>query len=498
VRASIQPSAIRSGWYVDRSAFGTDLYRHGRATILRDRRGHRRTANAQLVEAWERSRAIAETCFAATELDLVDRIVDRDAPLPLEDPRFDENAPSTHPGATQPSPFEQVTRERTRAGFRIAPRSIAWNAVVFDIHGARDAVACIPRRTLDEFLLDLDAGRLDQTIDAFLAAPPANRVLVSSDQADEPRLYDSITSPDAIVPAERGPRGLARLGGNGGGSPAEDRRNKGRRRPPRRGLAVGAVVVVAVVVIAAGAAFATRSKSDDTKPVAAAPVIVATPTASTDAASQSESAPLTIDPCSLLTDGDVKAYASLMVQTYRPQPPFVASPTSGTSQRTDPAKERFCTWRFEQASIDGRGQGDGNVDVRVDKLAGKSVASACLHMVASTGPARVVDNVGDHAEALTTNACVRVGDIRVQILYGGLTEDATGQTSGVAEHILQVIAAEIGNYPPPPTTARIDDAPPPTDAPPVDDGAPPAADTPPSGGVSGGGPTAHQTAPGGG
>ena len=353
---------------------------------------------------------------------------------------------------------------------------------MFDIHGARDAVACIPRRTLDEFVLDLDAGRLDQTINDFLAAPPADRVLMSSEQADEPRLYDAITSPDAIVPAERGRGGLARLGGNGGGSPAEDRRNKSRRRPPRRGLALAAVVVVAVVVIAAGAAFATRSKSDDTTTVAAAPVITTPPIASSDVASSDvASAPLTVDPCSLLTDGDVTAYASLMVQTYRPQPPFVASPTSGTSQPSDPAKERFCTWRFEQVSIDGRGQGDGNVDVRVDKLAGRSVASACLHMVASTGPARVVDNVGDHAEALTTNACVRVGDIRVQILYGGLTEDATGQTSDVADHILQVIAAEIGNLPPPPTTAPVDDGPPVTDAPPVTE-APPATNAPPSSG----------------
>ncbi len=136
--ASIQPSAIRSGWYIDRTAFGSDLYRHGRATVLHDRRGRRRTANAHLVEAWERSRAIAETCFAATELDLVDRIIDRQAPLPLEDPRFDETAPGLHAGSTQPSPFEHVTRERTRPGFRIAPRSIAWNAVVFDIHGARE------------------------------------------------------------------------------------------------------------------------------------------------------------------------------------------------------------------------------------------------------------------------------------------------------------------------------------------------------------------------
>ncbi len=464
VRGEIRPAKIRTGWYVDRSAFGDDLYQHARATVLHDRRGHRRTAEEQLIETWQLTRPFAADVFDATELDLVDRIVDGRAPLPVEDARFDEPVVDARMHDAEPSPFERVNRTIRRPGFAIEPRSIAWNAVVFDIRveqGERRAVACIPRRVLHDFFDDLDAGRLDTTIVAFLASPPADRMLVDSTQADEPRLFDGIGRADAIVPPEHGGRGLARLGG-GGGTPADSRRDKHRRRPPRHGrLLIGAAVAVAAVAIA-GVAVAARSNTHDTQTVSAATVttvpIAQQPNAPEQSTSESDSGPLTVDPCSLLSDGDVEAFAETMAGTYRPQPPLVASPTGVTNQPVDPAKKRFCTWHFQELKADGS-TGDGDVDIVVEKVDKRHLDSAC-RLVPANGPPRVFDGVGDHAEATPDTGCVVVGDVKVNILYGGLTEDAPSD-SGVIAHVLAVIAAELGSTAPPPsTTPDTDPAPP--------------------------------------
>ncbi len=190
--------------------------------------------------------------------------------------------------------FDQVVLSRQRPGFAVAPLSIAWNAVAFTVRGSRAAVACVPRSGLTSFLDDLDAGRLDASIEAFLASPPAGRILRSATQAAKPGLFDAIGSHDSIVPSERVPtRGV--LGGIGGGTPADARRNKNRRGRPRRipsprALLVGAT---AVAVIGAGAAVAV-SRSDDTTKVASAAGAPTTTTVSTTSTTTSTTVATTL------------------------------------------------------------------------------------------------------------------------------------------------------------------------------------------------------------
>src|SRR4051794_38645839 len=92
------------------------------------------------------------------------------------------------------NPFERVLAVHHRPRFVVEPASISWDAVVFTLRGKRDAIACIPRRALTGFYADLDAGKLDQPIEAFLASPPTGRVLVANDQASEPGLFDELAS----------------------------------------------------------------------------------------------------------------------------------------------------------------------------------------------------------------------------------------------------------------------------------------------------------------
>jgi hypothetical protein len=265
VRARVRPSNIRAGWYVDRHAFGADLYRDGRRTRLRLTGGRTRTAQAHLHEAWACSRPTIETLLAANELELVDRVVDGTAPLPLEaDPTTTETNASF-----DPNPFERVGRARCRPRFTVEPVAIGWDAVVFSLVGERNAIACIPRRSLDVFLDDLDAERLDEPIGHFLASPPSGRVLQAADQTRVPGLFDEVSSTEAIAPPERKPGRPPRFGARSGGPPG-DRRSKSRRPPrrPRRALVAAGILVA--VLVAAGVALASRGTNNKTAvPVAA-------------------------------------------------------------------------------------------------------------------------------------------------------------------------------------------------------------------------------------
>ena len=274
VHSRVRPSNIRAGWYIDRRAFGPDLYRDGRSTRLRWGPGRAWTAQAHLSEAWDRARPVAEPLFDPSELLLVDRVVDGTIALPLEG---EPTTTSRSFGRWPDNAFEAVAGSRIRPGYRVEPISIAWDAVAFELRGERDGVACIPRVALEQFLDDLDAGRLDAQISAFLSSPPQGRVLRASDQTTTPGLFDELASPGAIVPPERVP-GRGALGGIGGGTPAEARRNKNRRPPrPRRLLVAGGVVVA---VVAAGAV-ALASRGGDDKKVSVAAVAAPTTTTTT-------------------------------------------------------------------------------------------------------------------------------------------------------------------------------------------------------------------------
>jgi len=175
--------------------------------------------------------------------------------------------------AVEANPFEQVTRRRVRPGFTLEPIAIAWNAVAFRLSGARDGVACVPREELAAFFDDLDAGLLDERVREFLLAPPTGRVLRSADQTRSGGLFDSITSSDAIVPAERVPGRALGLGRGGGGTPADARRRKRQRpRSPRRVLVGAAVATVVVVATVATVVAATSGGSNDKTVAVNAPV----------------------------------------------------------------------------------------------------------------------------------------------------------------------------------------------------------------------------------
>lgn len=83
VDIEVVPARERYGWYVDRRAFGCDLYALGReARLQRSRRGAI-SAQAHLAESWHIARQALAGIARADDVAAADALVRSDVPLPL-------------------------------------------------------------------------------------------------------------------------------------------------------------------------------------------------------------------------------------------------------------------------------------------------------------------------------------------------------------------------------------------------------------------------------
>jgi hypothetical protein len=83
IDVSLQAAVERYGWFVDRSAFGSDLYTRGRETPLRAVRSRaQRPAGEHLVLTWSLARAKLVTLLGEHELAAVDAVVAGSESLP--------------------------------------------------------------------------------------------------------------------------------------------------------------------------------------------------------------------------------------------------------------------------------------------------------------------------------------------------------------------------------------------------------------------------------
>ncbi len=82
----LERAVERYGWYVDRTAFGEDLYAGGREAVLRlaggRGAGQTRSAGEQLTLTWRLGRASLAGLLDPAELDEVDAVVAASTPLP--------------------------------------------------------------------------------------------------------------------------------------------------------------------------------------------------------------------------------------------------------------------------------------------------------------------------------------------------------------------------------------------------------------------------------
>lgn len=199
IEVAVEPARRRFGWYVDRTAFGPDLYADGRAAVLSLRFGGATTAQAQLESCWAVARDALGALASIEEIAAVDRLVRGETPLPCEDADWHRGRPVVAPPS---NPFGRL--EQRRADLRIEPASSTWDYVAFAItHGDHAAIVNVPYPHLAAFLDRFEAGELDDVLaDATHEASPT-RVLETYAQTGEIGVFGSISAGDALLPRDR-------------------------------------------------------------------------------------------------------------------------------------------------------------------------------------------------------------------------------------------------------------------------------------------------------
>ncbi len=200
----VEPATQRFGWYVDRTAFGDDLYSCGRSTLLRTTSGEPLLAQTHLERSWEAAEGALAGLAAPDELALVRDVIAGARPLPTE--RLGEA--ETLPAATVPlvsSPYGRALASRRRPAFEIAPVMLTWELAVFVIRRSarlRFGFAAVPGSRLGPFLDALDRGALDGTITAYLDRRRRGRRLESRAQTGVPALFDELGPRRGLLAAE--------------------------------------------------------------------------------------------------------------------------------------------------------------------------------------------------------------------------------------------------------------------------------------------------------
>jgi hypothetical protein len=197
----------RAGWFVDRAAFGDDLYVHGRAAALPLTRGGRTSAQARLEAAWGLARSALERRVAAADLSDADALVAGVAPLPCEHRRGPgrTGVSGTPEALDVPNAFGEVLEPFHGRGFDLAAVMVTWSVVVFvaaDERRTRRAFVCVPGDALRAFRQRLAAGDLDHVVVGYLSELPAHRVLAHARDATRPGLWDELGARAALLPAE--------------------------------------------------------------------------------------------------------------------------------------------------------------------------------------------------------------------------------------------------------------------------------------------------------
>ncbi|MET0145382.1 MAG: hypothetical protein ABW328_11450 [Ilumatobacteraceae bacterium] len=164
LQVQLQPSPQRFGWYVDRRAYGPDLYAAGRRTVLRCRNGSTTSAHDVLRATWTAARPEVEEWSDEDDLRLVDEMVDGSHALPVDRRDDDGGVHSCH-GVSLIEPWR-------RGSTTVTVTAATWRTVVMRVDGpARSHWLTVAGDRVEEFVEALERGALD----GWLTAGPARR-----------------------------------------------------------------------------------------------------------------------------------------------------------------------------------------------------------------------------------------------------------------------------------------------------------------------------------
>ena len=201
VQVALEPARQRYGWYIDRTAFGPDLYTEGRAARLRLTTGETVTAQAHMEACW----AIAREALTAAgdladpdDIEAVERIVRGDIPLPCEHATWNEALPAIAPPASA-----YASLAHTRHGVTVTPVTATWDFVVFRVtRGASQVMVSVPESQLGSFATGIAAGDLDDLVARALDVR-ALPTLRAHSQTLTAGFFTAVVPGDALLPRDR-------------------------------------------------------------------------------------------------------------------------------------------------------------------------------------------------------------------------------------------------------------------------------------------------------
>ncbi|WP_029433193.1 hypothetical protein [Blastococcus sp. URHD0036] len=165
LRVRTQRAVQRYGTYVDRRAFGPDLYAEGRTARLRSR-GGTTTAGAHLARVVDLLGDRLAELLDADDLAALHAVTAGDLPLPVE---RDTPERDDAPRAT-PRPMD--LRPRAAARVRVEVVTATWWTYVVRLDTAhRSRWLTLPGSWIESFLEALHAGRLDDVLADLVPAP---------------------------------------------------------------------------------------------------------------------------------------------------------------------------------------------------------------------------------------------------------------------------------------------------------------------------------------
>jgi hypothetical protein len=236
LEVSLGAAPDRFGLHLARTAFGEDLYRGGRSTVLRRATGGTISAQEQLEVAWRSAREALNGSSAEADLATMDRIVARARPLGIES-SVEAGVPAI-PSALA-DPLGRVVATRARPGFNVECVVATWDCSVFRLATADgQAYVLIPRRALGRYLEQLDAGTLDEALLACLAEP-GHAALDRNAQTREIGVFGTLGAASGLLAVEREPSATAPLeittpGSTAAPSNSEPATHRPGKRPGKR------------------------------------------------------------------------------------------------------------------------------------------------------------------------------------------------------------------------------------------------------------------------
>jgi len=199
LQLTLEPGRLRFGWYVDRRAFGPDLYKELRAAELQTIAGGSMSAGHHLELAVEAALAAAASDASREERELLEKIAGGDMPLHAEG---EGNIPSVGDPEPGPSVYAELLRPRERAGIVVEAVAGTWDFTAFRLSRNGDAaILSIPGRALEGFVTALDGGRLDRTLPQ-LVTEANGATLRTFEQTSELALFGDIEIGASLLPRD--------------------------------------------------------------------------------------------------------------------------------------------------------------------------------------------------------------------------------------------------------------------------------------------------------